>query len=826
MKAKISRGHSFKGAVNYVLDLGKKATHTKEPEIISSNMSAEYMQDFTKEFVHISNLREDIKKPVWHCSLTLPTNENLSKEDWEKISNSFLKRMEINTNNHQYICVRHNDTEHDHVHILVNRVGLDSTIWFGRHELPKAIEATQKIEKEFNLSLTKGYTEKSEIKKLSDKEINMAIRTGEEPPRQYLQNTIDEILKQKKISAPEFAKRLEDFGINVRANLASTGKMNGFSFEYNNISFKGQDLGQKYKWSELQKRGVSYEQTRDCEKLKQFTKDFAERNISTRSDREHAIRTEEISRELERGTERNHSTPSEFEGRSEENFRSLQQSERESEKYITRIIASNDREIVGDVQRENRGSSIDSKEFEDKYRKIFKDIELSGRSKSDVSSNEEIDRNKCRELEQYISEDNERNIQNKRGTIQQILENDRNRYRNDNTINITNDGLLSNSETTISNRSDYKTITTTRYNSKKSNEKRNVIDKSNIRTSRELDPSDCLIGMGFEVKRDGQNHLSVELNGDQIYRITKKQDGHYVACDKYGNGIGDNIALIQDVRPDLKFAEAVYKLHAYDLNYKFENKNKNQEIDKIIDLKIPRQVENERKLGREYLHEKRGISFDTINYAEKVGLIKYSDKGVLFVGYDENQNVKNVTQRLIRESNAIQKMDYKGSDKQYCQTIEGNKKSIWIVEGGIDALALRDLALRQKQDPPTILISGGANVKSFLERDSIQNLLKEASRVTIAVENEKSVQAQNRSDQGHEKQKERIKEIVGDQKEVRSWSHPSFKDIAEMNLHTVLENKLKEQLKAEQEREQKKEQEKLKAKEKTMEISRGFGMGR
>ena len=33
-----------------------------------------------------------------------------------------------------------------------------------------------------------------------------------------------------------------------------------------------------------------------------------------------------------------------------------------------------------------------------------------------------------------------------------------------------------------------------------------------------------------------------------------KDDGHYVACDKYGNGIGDNIALIQDIRPDLKFA--------------------------------------------------------------------------------------------------------------------------------------------------------------------------------------------------------------------------------------------------------------------------------
>ena len=822
MKAKISRGHSFKGAVNYILDLGKKATHTKEPEIISSNMSAEYMQDFTKEFIHISNLREDIKKPVWHCSLTLPTNEKLSKEDWEKVSESFLKIMEIDTNNHQYICVRHNDTDHDHVHILINRVGLDSTIWFGRHELPKAIEATQQIEKEFNLSLTKGYTEKSEIKKLSDKEINMAIRTGEEPPRQYLQNTIDEILEQKNISAPDFAKRLEYFGINVRANLASTGKMNGFSFEYNNISFKGQDLGQKYKWSELQKRGVSYEQTRDCEKLKCYTKDFTERKFIAGSDRNIAIGNREISRESERGTERNHFTASEFEGRSQENFRSLQQDQRESEKYTERIIASNDRKVIGDVQPENRGSSINSKEFEDQYRKVFQNVESLGRSKSDVFSNEEIYRNKHREFEQYISTDDKRNIQNKRGTTQQILENDRDHSSDNNTINNSNNVLFSNSEKTILNGSDNKTISRSRYNSKESNEKRNVVDKSNIRTSRELDPSDCLRGMGFEVKKDGKNHLSICLNGDEIYRVTKKDDGHYVACDKYGNGIGDNIALIQDIRPDLKFAEAVYKLHAYDLNYKFENKKTNQDLDKKTDLKIPRQVENERKLGREYLHEKRGISFDTINHAEKVGLIKYSDKGVLFVGYDENQNVKNVTQRSIRESNAIQKMDYKGSDKQYCQMLDGNKKSVWIVEGGVDALALRDLALRQKQDPPMILISGGANVKSFLERDSIQNLLKEANRVTIAVENEKSVQAQNRSDQGHERQSERIKEIVGEQKEVRSWSSPNFKDVGEMNLHAVLENKLK----AEQEREQKREQEKLKTKEKTMEISRGFGMGR
>jgi hypothetical protein len=481
MKAKISRGNSFKGAVNYVLDLGKKATHTKEPALISSNMSAEYMQDFTKEFVHISNLREDIKKPVWHCSLTLPTNEKLSKEDWEKVSNSFLKRMEIDTNNHQYICIRHNDTDHDHVHILINRVGLDSTIWFGRHELPKAIEATQQIEKEFNLSLTKGYEHKAEIKKLSDKEINMAIRTGEEPPRQYLQNTINEILKQKNITAPDFAKRLEDFGINVRANLASTGKMNGFSFEYNGISFKGQDLGQKYKWSELQKRGVSYEQTRDCEKLKYYTKNFTERHIATGSDRELAIGTRKFSRELERGTERNHFTASEFEGRSEENFRSLQQSERESEKYITRIIEGNDRSIIKDDERKINGSEKYSDEFKQHFNSFEKDNWGDRRAETEILQNTRgYERNNGKD-EEYIGRFDQQSLGNA-----SILE----KNNISNSISFSGISNHSNSFTrvlkeTIRYGSSSKTITTTRNNSKESNEKRNVVDKSNIRTSRD-----------------------------------------------------------------------------------------------------------------------------------------------------------------------------------------------------------------------------------------------------------------------------------------------------------------------------------------------------
>ena len=49
-------------------------------------------------------------------------------------------------------------------------------------------------------------------------------------------------------------------------------------------------------------------------------------------------------------------------------------------------------------------------------------------------------------------------------------------------------------------------------------------------------------------------------------------------------------------------------------------------------------------------------------------------------------------------------------------------RKFWIVEGGTDALALRDIALRQGDAPPTIIVSGGANAVSFLQRPHIKEI--------------------------------------------------------------------------------------------------------
>lgn len=279
MKANITRGGGFRGALNYVFDVGPEATHEKNAELVGGNMSGDNPLSLAREFAVVRQLRPDIKKPVWHASLALPKNERLSTEKWREVAHDFMVHMGFDLDKTPYVVVRHNDTEHDHVHIIASRSALDGSVWLGQWEARRAIEVTQELEKLHGLVITPGLGDvRAERKKSSRNEIKMAARKEQEPPRERLQRLIDAAAKGKP-TALEFAQRLETEGVNVRANLASTGRMNGFSFEIGGIHFKGQDLGDAYKWNGLQKRGVTYDKERDSAGLERFRAAAAVRQV-------------------------------------------------------------------------------------------------------------------------------------------------------------------------------------------------------------------------------------------------------------------------------------------------------------------------------------------------------------------------------------------------------------------------------------------------------------------------------------------------------------------------------------------------------------------
>ncbi|MGC9129195.1 MAG: toprim domain-containing protein, partial [Acidithiobacillus sp.] len=269
---------------------------------------------------------------------------------------------------------------------------------------------------------------------------------------------------------------------------------------------------------------------------------------------------------------------------------------------------------------------------------------------------------------------------------------------------------------------------------------RTRIDDPDRRAAREVDPTAYLEACGYEVIREGR-HLRVNSDDGEVYRVTQQRDGHWVWCDHYGNHGGDNIELVQEIEPGTGYADAVYKL----VGAPMAQPHTTQRTAPVRQPpQLPVQTHNAREVGRDDLM-RRGISLDTIVHAEKAGMLRYADGAVLFVGYDRAGTAQNVTRRATDPSDEVQKRDLRGSDKSYPPILPGDPARVWIVEGGADALALHDIAKRKGELPPTVIVSGGANVRSFLEREHVQDILRRAERVTIAGENEKNPETQQRT---------------------------------------------------------------------------------
>ncbi|EKR7167861.1 relaxase/mobilization nuclease domain-containing protein [Escherichia coli] len=251
---KIKRGMSFAGVVLYAL---RSASHHKvAPVVIGGNMMGSFAKELIAEFDATKTLRSDVAKPVWHNSLRLPRNETLTDAQWSGIADDYMTRMGF-SETHLRCYVLHDDEDGQHIHIIASRVSLDAgRLYLGRNENLISTCVIQDLEKDYQLTRTKGTdalkpSSSPAKRKKSRNEAMLEERTGEKCAKTIIQEAIDTLLTSQ-ISEDEFVQQLAAQKIKAVPNRASTGKMNGFSFEYANISFKASQLGKKYSWKNLE----------------------------------------------------------------------------------------------------------------------------------------------------------------------------------------------------------------------------------------------------------------------------------------------------------------------------------------------------------------------------------------------------------------------------------------------------------------------------------------------------------------------------------------------------------------------------------------------
>lgn len=264
---KIRRGKNFIGIVLYTLK--PDSHHRVAPVVIGGNMDGCAAKDLITEFNLTKTLRPDVDKPVWHNSLRLPKDEVLTDAQWSAIADDYMKRIGF-SETHLRCYVLHDDAVGQHIHIIASRIDrITGKLYLGKNENLISTRIIQQLEHDYSLLRTKGPKTKTSLalpcpklkRKKTRNEAMQEKRTGEQCPKTIIQNAL-ETLVSKRVSTTEFVQQLFEQNINVLPNITSTGKMNGFSFEYAGIAFKASQLAKCYSWSTLQGK-LDYRPERD-----------------------------------------------------------------------------------------------------------------------------------------------------------------------------------------------------------------------------------------------------------------------------------------------------------------------------------------------------------------------------------------------------------------------------------------------------------------------------------------------------------------------------------------------------------------------------------
>jgi hypothetical protein len=230
---------------------------------------------------------------------------------------------------------------------------------------------------------------------------------------------------------------------------------------------------------------------------------------------------------------------------------------------------------------------------------------------------------------------------------------------------------------------------------------------------------------------------SIRVRG--VLRADRRRDGFWIACDWHGGGIGDNLALVRR-ETGCGFVEAVEAMGG--LLAVGPAAPPSPDVVRPDRPRVPRLAAASE--GRAYLVS-RGISPGTIAAAEECGAISYCRGAVVFLGRDHSTPGSPVRLAALRylearpgpDGTPMTKRDLAGSDKTFPVLLPGGTEVCCIVEGGTNALAMRDLWQALHGVVPTILATGGVGVRHWVSANqAARHVVASSDQVVIVGENE------------------------------------------------------------------------------------------
>lgn len=257
MITKINRGNDLGATLRYVYR--EDAT----PEVVAGTAVGNSREQIERDMMKAIDRRADLKNPVVHMILSIPKEEHLTLDQWGEVAEEYTERMGFGKA--PYIAVRHQDTEHEHIHIVASRVDV-----FGRpirlsHDYYKSQEIARDLEKKFELGRVRSSWER-ETKDRSQGEYHLTQRTGEETRKERVRRELFGALEQCK-DVPALAAKLREKDIELVPKVTSDqSKVVGVVFKVEGWHIPGSRIDRALSWNRIAEK-LEYEHARDFSRL-------------------------------------------------------------------------------------------------------------------------------------------------------------------------------------------------------------------------------------------------------------------------------------------------------------------------------------------------------------------------------------------------------------------------------------------------------------------------------------------------------------------------------------------------------------------------------
>ena len=235
MIAKIVKGSSFKGVVNYILDKEKDAKI-----LVCDGLFAEGKDTIAMSFEAQSRMNPRVTKSVGHISLAF------SKEDGHRLTDRAMAGIaleylsEMGITDTQVLIVRHFDKEHPHVHIAFNRIANNGRTISDRNERIRSARICKELTKKYNLYFASG---KEQVKQ---------HRLKEPDKTKY---GLYAILKSEVSRCGNWnilATNLKKQGVDMRFKYkGKSDEVQGVVFTMNGYSFSGSKIDRRFSFSKI-----------------------------------------------------------------------------------------------------------------------------------------------------------------------------------------------------------------------------------------------------------------------------------------------------------------------------------------------------------------------------------------------------------------------------------------------------------------------------------------------------------------------------------------------------------------------------------------------